>query len=319
MKIIALLLLCVSSLTTAKEAVPVIAYQVHQTVNDLSFIAIGYAKAYQSINIQMPTEGVIKKILFKPGDNVKKGDIIVSQYSELLKVQKKRDQLLINKHASKSEQKNRKNYAFQSAILQLATTKLQIKQKQFKAPFDGVLGQLRVSEGALITASKIISTLDSVKKIRVGFDVSETKLKLIKKGTTIKILAKQTKQLINTGKVSFIASHVNKKNRSIAVEGIVNNTKGSIKPGMFLDVEVVVKNKKVNIYIPNSAVKKHNASNVVYIIKGNTITKTSVVLGKANAKQVQILKGLKGNELIVARGLSQLEGVTKIKVIDQLN
>ena len=319
MNIIFLLLLTLSTSTFADTALPVIAHQVKQTSESLSFFAVGNSQPYQQVDIQMPTNGIIKKLPYQSGSFIKKGAIVVQQYADLLKVQRKRDQLLINKLASKSKKKNRKNYAFQDAILKLAKTKLQIKQKQYIAPFSGVLGLLQVSKGALITPETIISTINDVSKIRVRFQLAELKLKQIKKGTVIRVSSKYTKQLLGEGKISYIDTQYNKKTRSIMVEAIINNSKGSIKSGQFLDVQVLIKSPQPKVYIPISAIQKQNNNSYVYKIINNHVEKTKVTLGKLKANQVQIISGIKVNERIVARGLAQLKNKVPVTIIDYIN
>jgi membrane fusion protein (multidrug efflux system) len=323
--IVFLLFINVSFTAVAEKATPVIAYQTVKTLENLSFIAVGQSHALQSIDIKMPTSGRIKNLNFKAGQKVKKGDVLLTQYSDLLSVQRKRDQLLIkkltkkSKRNKKSKKKRALSYAYQDAVIALEKTEILIGEKQFIAPFSGVVGFYQQSVGALITPDTVISTLDNVDKIRVRFEISEARIKQVTKGTKIRVYSKYDKKLAQQGNVEFIDSRLNKNTRTLMVEAVIDNSKGSIKPGMFLNVNVQVEKTLEQIFIPKTAVLTLKTKHYVFIVKKGMAVKTKVALGKRKGKTILITNGLQGTEKIIALGVSQIKNQQNVEVIDLLS
>ena len=317
--IVFLLFINISFTAVAEKATPVIAYQTVKTLENLSFIAVGQSHALQSIDIKMPTSGRIKNLNFKAGQKVKKGDVLLTQYSDLLSVQRKRDQLLIKKLTKKSKKKTASSYAYQDAVIALEKTEILIGQKQFIAPFSGVVGFHQQSVGALISPDTVISTLDNVDKIRIRFEISEARIKHVTKGTKIHVYSKYDKKLAQQGNVEFIDSRLNKNTRTLMVEAVIDNSKGSIKPGMFLNVNVQVEKTLEQIFIPKTAVLTLKTKHYVFIIKKGMAVKTKVALGKRKGKTILITNGLQGTEKIIALGVSQIKNQQNVEVIDLLS
>jgi len=185
-----------------------------------------------------------------------------------------------------------------------------------KAPFSGRLGLRLVSEGAYVTPSTIIGTLQQTDKIKIDFAVPESYGNLISIGKTITIEALENKILAT---ITAIEPQINTSTRNIKVRARTENS--SLIPGAF--VKVLLEDKLKGIVVPTNAIIPDALSNQVVIIKKGKVVFRNVETGVRTADIVEINNGIDVGDSIVVSGVLFVRPNSKIKIksvkkIDQL-
>ena len=299
-----------------------------------SIEAIGTARANEKVFITSKYSDLVDQIFFNDGQLVNKGDTLIrlNNQEELAKVseleanlsesmaQLKRFQdLLSSKATSKSlvDQQEAKTKAI-AAQLQSARTKL--NDLVIKAPFDGVLGFRDVSLGSYIDAGSIITSLDDLSLIKVDFNLPERFLPTIKLGQSIIALnsAYKNKQFI--GKISSIDTRINPVTRSLKVRAEIPNKDLALRPGMLLNIELV-RQVETLLQIPESSIIPIEDNHFIFTVSGDdpqkfTAIRKSITIGRRLPGVVEVIAGIKQDELIVIEGALKLRDGAKVKVIN---
>ncbi len=190
--------------------------------------------------------------------------------------------------------------------------KAQIEKTIVKAPFDGRLGLRLVSEGAYVTQSTAIGTLQQTDRVKIDFSVPEAYAKLVKTGTTVAIQTNASKELL-TATITAIEPQINTDTRNLKVRARLN--KGNISPGAFVKV---VLNKKINgILVPTNAIIPDALSSQVVLVKNGKAIYQNVETGIRNSDVIEITDGLQIGDTVVVSGVLYVRpnGNVKIKKI----
>ena len=188
--------------------------------------------------------------------------------------------------------------------------------EQVVAEINGKLGKREIAQGVLGTDSLII-TLDDLKKIVIDIKVPENFVGILKSGLKAEISSTAFDKKF-TGNIGSVSSRVDPSTRSILARVIVDNSKFEIIPGQLLTVKIIY-DEIQQIGVPESSVTIQGKTAFVYVVSGETVTKTNIQIGKRNFGKVSVLDGVSEGDQIVIEGVSKVRDKSKIKIIEQKN
>jgi len=184
------------------------------------------------------------------------------------------------------------------------------------AEIEGRLGKREIAQGVLGTDSLII-TLDDLKKIVIDIKVPENFVGILKSGLKAEISSTAFDKKF-TGNIGSVSSRVDPSTRSILARVIVDNSKFKIIPGQLLTVKIIY-DEIQQIGVPERSVTIQGKTAFVYVVNGETVTKTNIQIGKRNFGKVSVLDGVSEGDQIVVEGVSKVRDKSKINIIKQKN
>jgi membrane fusion protein (multidrug efflux system) len=186
--------------------------------------------------------------------------------------------------------------------------------EQVIAEIEGRLGKREIAQGVLGTDSLII-TLDDLKKIFIDIKIPENFVGILKTGLKVEISSTAFDKKFN-GNIGSVSSRVDPSTRSILARVIVDNSKFEIIPGQLLAVKIIY-DEIQQIGVPERSVTIQGKTAFVYVVNGETVTKTNIQIGKRNFGKVSVLNGVSEGDQIVVEGVSKVRDKSKIKIIKQ--
>lgn len=289
---------------------------------------IGTAVSNESVDITSSITQKITKISFSDCTLVKQGDVLVQlnvdKQKAILKqaeINLQEQQRELNRLSGLKDKKiiAAKEYDIQNTKLldaqaRIEEIKEEINEGTIVAPFDGMLGIRRISVGSLLTPGTVITTLDSIKKIKVDFSVPEKYFSLINKHCKITATSIAISGRKFCGTVDAVSPRISPVSRSFSVRGIINNDEYLLRPGMMLNVTIEMQDRDA-ILVPESAVfsigEKHH---VFLLVEGDKVKQTPVEIGLRQNGCVEITNGLKANETIITEGVVKLSDGDKVSI-----
>ncbi|MCX6256421.1 MAG: efflux RND transporter periplasmic adaptor subunit [Bacteroidia bacterium] len=185
----------------------------------------------------------------------------------------------------------------------------QIDKTVIKAPFNGRLGLRLVSEGAYVTPSTLIGTLQQTDKIKIDFTVPETYENLLSIGKTVTIQTTGSKEN-RTAVISAIEPQINTVTRNIKVRARLENS--NIRPGAF--VKVLLNETGKRIVVPSNVIIPDALSNQVVVVKKGKATFRNVETGTRNSDVVEITNGLNPGDTVVVSGVLFVRPNARVKI-----
>ncbi len=215
--------------TTTPSPIRVQTKQVISKNVPIEIDSFGTLSAYENVDIKAQVSGQIKRIYFKEGSFIKKGELLISIDDETFKANLQIDEAAISQ--------DMEDYKYQKYVLEkdktlcengglpkqeyikmltaFAQTEAKIKSNQARAeldkinlkycsitsPIDGVIGYIKVDEGNIITASTdVLANIKDINPLYADFSVPGEDLFRIKDA------------LKETGKIKLIVSVNSQKN-----------------------------------------------------------------------------------------------------------
>jgi len=291
-----------------------------------SYTAMGTVEADEGINISSEVAGKVQKILFKSGERVKAGTVILVQESgnEIAQLNAADARLrLAEANYERMVQLRKKNTVSQneldSALQQKESAqgdvdnlKTTLEKKNVKAPFDGRLGIRKVDLGQDLPVGTAIVSLQATNRVRVNFPVPQFWLVQMTKGLPVTVQLGDGSNNVVKGEVTAIGAEINATTRNATVQSSLENTNNQFVPGMAVEVTVTLSNPQKVLAVPSTAVIFAPFGDTVFVVekdkeKGNLKARQQFVrLGKARGDLVEIADGVKAGEQVVSAGAFKL-------------
>jgi len=310
------------------------------------------------VDIRARVEGWVTSVNFEEGSFVKKGDLlyVIDDIQYKNRVDQVRSQLtatqtemvraegelsrvkpLADMNAlSKQDLDNAKaKYEASQAQVRAAEASLENAKIEFGytrvyAPFDGLVGISNFRVGDYVTRSgttSVLTTISSIGAVRVRFQISEREYLRLTQMTTEELeRAKKNIQLImadgslypETGEVDFADREVDPKTGTLTIEARFPNSRGVLRPGLFVKSRVLIKTFPDAIMVPQRAVMQlQHISRVFVVTDSSTIKAVPVETGPKYEDGWIITKGIKAGDRIAIVGSASLTPDAKIEVVEQ--
>lgn len=182
----------------------------------------------------------------------------------------------------------------------------------------GTVSEIMVETGDYVKQGSPLFKIANLNTVWAVFDAYENQVSLLKEGQTIDIITKAYPDNTFKANVSFINPVLNTATRTIEIRAVLQNTKGLLKPGMFVvgSLGLTSNKKDQTIVIPESAVLWTGERSVVYV-KTNpdqpTFEMREVSLGNVISQGYVILSGLQSGEEIVINGTFTVDAAAQLK------
>jgi membrane fusion protein (multidrug efflux system) len=299
--------------------------------------AVGSMKAVNGVTVSTDLAGIVSEIAFESGTPVKKGTLLVKldtdQEEAQLRVsvaklslsktdlERKRD-LVAKKAIAQSEWDTAQSQVAQMDA-EVAGMRAIVARKRITAPFDGLVGIRQVNVGQYLQPGAPIAPLQSMDPIYVEFALPQQHFETISIGKKLRLGASGIAGERFEGEITAIDSRVDENTRNVLVQGTVGNAEQKLRPGMFVDVEVLLPEKDGVLAIPTSSIAYAPYGDSIYIVKdqpgpggksGKTVQQQFVKLGPKRGDQVSILSGLKAGDEIVSSGVFKLRPGAAVQV-----
>ena len=170
-----------------------------------------------------------------------------------------------------------------------------------RAPFDGVITQRNVDDGALITAtSTLLYRLAKNDVLRTFIDVPQINAHSIKVGDTADLTFVQHPDRSFHGRVTRTADSLDLNTRTLLTEVDVDNKDGILLPGEYATVTFHVPRAVTSVLVPGEAlVFRADGTTVPIVDEKHTIHFQKVVVGHDYGASLEILSGLRVGESVV--------------------
>lgn len=201
------------------------------------------------------------------------------------------------------------------AALELAN--IQLAEVVIKAPFDGVIAELNITQGSRVSPQSSIAAFIS-KAVEVVVNVPESRIGQIEKGqsTAMKITAFPGQDF--PGEVTSVAPQANRDTRTFEVK--ITPTKGMdlLRGGMYADVSLLAEEKPNTLLAPRTAITTIDDQPAVFVVmENNTVEQREVTTGLFDKDNIEILSGLKEGETVVTAGQSNLTDGAKVEMTNE--
>jgi membrane fusion protein, multidrug efflux system len=299
--------------------------------------AIGTVAPVQGVTVSADLPGVVDRIAFDSGRTVDKGDVLVQldtrqeqaqlagaeSQVQLARVNFERMRGLVEQDAVSRAEFDAAAAAHQQAEARVREIRATIERKTIRAPFAGVLGIRQVNLGQYLTGGDPIVPLQSLNPVYVNFGVPQQEAGKMRQGRRVRITVGELGEGQYTGHVTAIDSIVDPTTRNVQVQATLSNPGGRLRPGMFVQAQVMVGAGRQVVALPASAINYAPYGDSVFVLadlknpKGQPyrgVRQQVVKLGPARGDQIAVVSGLNAGEEVVTSGVFKLRNGVAVQV-----
>lgn len=304
--------------------------------------AVGSLHAVQGSDLSAEVSGIVSKVGFNGGDNVKEGDLLVelradSDAAKLKSLQATaqlarqtfgRAQKLYNGRTVSKAYLDNAAAALKSADAQAAEQQALVDKKIIRAPFAGKAGTIKVNVGQYVTPGQQLVTLQQLDPIHIDFALPQQQVPHISVGGKVIVTSDAYPGKSFEGEVTSFDPKVDPETRNVAVRAILANPEQLLLPGMFANIVLTVGKPQKFVTLPQTAIIFNPYGETVFVLEeakdedGNvtyTAKQKFVKLGDRRGDEIAVTEGVKAGEMVVSLGGFKLRNGTPVKINNELD
>ena len=299
--------------------------------------SVGSLRSFQGVILRPEVGGRVSQVLFKDGQKVKKGQVLVQFDDQLPAAQlaqskaelsiaqanHTRNQELVSQNFISKRSLDESDAALQVAQAKLALAQATLQRLKVLAPFDGTAGLRQINVGDYLKDGADMVNVEDIEAVLLDFRLPERFQAKIKPGQKAQVTMDALPGRKFTAVVQAIDPLIDANGRSVGVRGCIDNRQMQLRPGMFARVNAVFGERDDALVIPEEAiVPQGGRATVLRVVPGPNkdeliSERVTVKIGIRQPGRVEILEGLSMGDSVVVAGQQRLqkEG-TVVRVID---
>jgi multidrug efflux system membrane fusion protein len=338
-----------SASAAANRVVPVLTSAVAERDVPIWLDGLGNVSAFYTVTVKPQVDGRIDKVLFKEGQHVKKGDVLVqidprpfaiqlqSAQAALARdtAQLKNGQLNLDRYQTLSGEKliaTQQLTDQQATVAQLdaqvradqaqvASAALSLDYARITSPIDGVTGVRLVDPGNVVHATDpgglvVVTELDP---IAVFFTLPEDDLPAISRAREgkadlgVEARSRDGDALLGEGKLSVIDNEINQATATIRLKAIFDNPKQLLWPNQFVKARLRLGTRERALTMPAAVVQRGPQGTFAYVVgPDSTVTAQPIEIEVIQGETAIVTKGVKPGDQVVVEGQAQLRPGAKV-------
>lgn len=188
-------------------------------------------------------------------------------------------------------------------------------------PIDGVILALArdeqsrpLADGQLVATGLVIARIAPVDPLVADIDVVGDDVARIAVGQLARVRQHALSDRSFEGRVRRLAPSVDPVTRALRAEVEVGNGERRLRPGMFVEVTIIVERREGVTVVPRDAVTERGGARVVFVQRGQRVVQRPVELGLGDDQRIEVSSGVEPGEKVVIRGLETLTDQTRVRV-----
>ncbi len=279
----------------------------------------GMVEAVRAASISPEMSAKISSIPVKVGQQVRKGQLLISLDSKVMEnglaeLQKSLEMVVTTYNKQKElwdqgvgsemqflQVKNSK----ESLESKLATIKSQIEMTKIYAPFDGRIEKISMKVGELATPGRGIIDVVNLSSLYVNSEVSEAFMQTVNKGDSVTIEFPNLPGVVKTIPIAYKGDVINPQSRTFSIRVEIPNKGEEIKPNMLANVKIRVIHLKDAVVIPTALIRQDVEGSYVFVVQSTSAPaahKVYVKTGSSDGSITVVESGLVGGEMIISQG-----------------
>ncbi|ABA89482.1 efflux pump, RND family, membrane fusion protein [Syntrophotalea carbinolica DSM 2380] len=305
--------------------------------------AVGTLEAMQGVTVAAELPGKVTRLAFQSGDAIQRGDLLVrldtsSEQAQLpgaeaevtlARLNLQRSDRLLAEHIISPAEHDQAVADYRSARAAADAIRATIGKKTVRAPFAGRLGIRQVDLGQMLSDGQAIVTLQQLDPIHVNFLLPQQQLAGLHAGLPVRVTADTLPDQTLEGTINAINPEVDSATRNVRIQAILKNPGEQLRPGMFVNVAVVLPTKEPVLTIPATAILYAPYSDSVFVIEDQKdeqsgeiqkiIRQQLVRLGTRKGDFVAVTSGLEEGQAVVTTGVFKLRNGQSVIVDNSLS
>jgi len=330
-------------------AIPVVATRVRKGDIGVYFSGLGAVTPIYTVSVKSRVDGQLMRILYKEGDMVKQGDLLVEIDPRPFQVQLEqaegqlakddatlanarvdltRYETLLTQNAIPEQQVatqratvKQDEATIKSDQAQIDSAKLNLVYCRITAPITGRVGLRLVDPGNIIHASDQVGLvmITQIQPISVIFTIAEDQVPPVRKkmraGQRLIVEAYDHAMTtkIGQGTLTTLDNQIDPTTATLKLRATFENRDSALFPNQFVNARLQVEVKRGVTLVPTAVVQRNSQTTYVYLVKpDSTVTVRPITVGTSEGDDTEVTAGLAPGDVVVMTGVDKLQEKSKV-------
>ena len=288
-------------------------------------------EAERWVDVVARTAGMATNLHVEEGDRVKAGDILLQLDKDQLALRLKqaevafeqagatfkRTKTLFERGLVSNEEYDGAKHQFQNSEVSLEEAQLNLTYADIRAPIPGVVMQRSVEVGDMVQNNQQVLAIADLDPLLVRIRIPEKRMHQVRPGQEARLLIDALPQHSFAGKVRMINPGVDPQSGTVKVTLEVPPGQGTLKPGMFAQVQIITERHEQALLIPKKALILETDEDDVFVLVDDKAERRRVELGFAEGDRVEVLNGLSDGDQVITVGQEGLKDGAAVRQVGQ--
>jgi RND family efflux transporter MFP subunit len=290
---------------------------------------VGLIDPNSDVEVITEAHGLITKVNFKIGDQVKKGTVLVEIDDLLIKSDMARQEInyfkakrdfdrnktLYEQNSISASQLDISRLDMQAAENDLTRARKALDDTRVKAPINGTMNSKKINEGSYIQQNSSIGNIVDISTMKVKVSISEKDAFVLHAGDTVEVTTDVYPGRRFLAHVDNIASKADEAHTYPVEIHLPNDPAFPLKGGMFGRINFTSITSRDAIAISRDALIGSVKDAQVFVVKGNTASLRNITIGRESGQLLEVLNGLEEGEMVVTSGQNNLSDNIKVIIV----
>jgi membrane fusion protein (multidrug efflux system) len=293
--------------------------------------AVGSLRSDETIIVRPEIAGRVAQILFKEGERVEKGALLVKLDDSVQQadLDKARANLVLSKSkleradglvkqgfvSTQARDEFENTWKVSKADVELMQAR--VAKLSLTAPFAGTIGLRQVSVGDYVKEGQDIVNLEATDPLKVDFRMPELALSQIRDGQTLQVTLDAVPDRAYDGRVYAINPLIDANGRAVVIRAQVSNRDGRLRPGMFARVRLFTSEARDSAMVPEESLFPVGEDKYVYKVVDGKAVRQKVDIGQRRDGKVEIVSGLSAEDVVVTAGHLKIRDGAAVTIAQQ--
>lgn len=197
----------------------------------------------------------------------------------------------------------------QAAVVEEA--RRQVDALTLRAPFDGQVGQVQISQGTQVPANGPVLSVVDLSQFEVEVKVPESFARDLGLRMPAQITANSTNF---AGEIAAVSPEVVNGEVTARVRFAQGKQPAGLRQNQRMSVRIVMGTRRNVLMIERGPFLEQDGGRHAYLVEGSTATRHAIQTGVSSLSHVEILSGLKPGDRIVVSGTASFNNADRVRI-----
>ncbi len=213
------------------------------------------------------------------------------------------------------EQVRKATKGLTEAEISLHQAELELSRTRIRAPFSGIIGDIKVSVGQWISSGSDIFRIVNPASLYIKAFVLEGEVGKIKPGMGARVAFLAYPGRYFPARILAISPEIDPETRTATVFLNLLRKKSGLFPGMTCEVQVEYRVLRDVVKVPRKAIVVRSGRPLVFVVKDNLALWRYIDLGAQNDTEAEVRSGVEEGDLVVVEGQLTLAHQSRVKIV----
>lgn len=201
-----------------------------------------------------------------------------------------------------------------SAVASQSSAAQQYSYGLITSPVDGVIANKTATIGQVVSPGAALMVVQDINQVYAVINVEQKDLGRVQIGQKANVTVDAYPGSVFSGIVEVMNPEAGAVSRTFRTKIKLDNTDGSLKAGMFANVQVLTGDSVQVLTVPQQAVVQKQGSYYVFVVEDDKAIRRQIEIGQVDGSTIAVTSGLQAGEQVIASSVNRMKDGAVVRV-----